>query len=358
MIRVLLVDIGAGTMDVLYFDTASDLHYKAVVKSPVRRIVETAEKLPGNLLVTGGEMGGGPISSLLIQRARHSEVVMSVSAAATLNHDLEKVRSWGITIVEDHLAEEWPEKETCSRLRLSDLENKRLQEIVEGFGVPFSFDAVGICVQDHGVPPEGVSHLDYRHNLFKDRLDKDPSPAALIYSADEVPATMNRLVSLAKDASLLPAEEVFVMDSGMAAILGAAMDIQCRKKEKLIILDIATSHTVGATLVRDEIAGFFEYHTIDIDLAHLESLLESLADGTISHEEILVEGGHGAYCRKSFGFKSTELILATGPKRKLIEGSRLPIAFGSPLGDNMMPGTVGLLEAIRRRKGLRPISYL
>jgi hypothetical protein len=27
------------------------------------------------------------------------------------------------------------------------------------------------------------------------------------------------------------------------------------------------------------------------------------------------------------------------------------------LGDNMMTGTVGVLEAIRRREGLDPISY-
>jgi hypothetical protein len=28
------------------------------------------------------------------------------------------------------------------------------------------------------------------------------------------------------------------------------------------------------------------------------------------------------------------------------------------MGDNMMTGTVGVLEAIRRRKGLPPFSYL
>ena len=148
------------------------------------------------------------------------------------------------------------------------------------------------------------------------------------------------------------------MDSGMAAVLGASMDIQCRDREKVLILDIATSHTVGAALMGNEIAGFFEYHTHDITLKRLESLLASLADGSISHQEILKEGGHGAYCRKFFGFQSTERILATGPKRKLLENSRLPIAFGSPLGDNMMTGTVGLLEAIRIRKGLDPILYL
>ena len=42
MSRFLMVDIGAGTMDVLYYDTRSDLHYKAVVKSPVRRVAEKA----------------------------------------------------------------------------------------------------------------------------------------------------------------------------------------------------------------------------------------------------------------------------------------------------------------------------
>ena len=34
MSRFLMVDIGAGTMDVLWYDTNTDLHYKAVVKSP------------------------------------------------------------------------------------------------------------------------------------------------------------------------------------------------------------------------------------------------------------------------------------------------------------------------------------
>jgi uncharacterized protein (DUF1786 family) len=115
---------------------------------------------------------------------------------------------------------------------------------------------------------------------------------------------------------------------------------------------------VGAALEGGEMAGFFEYHTSDITLERLEILLKELADGKLEHERILKEGGHGAYIRRSFGFGAADLILATGPKRKLVENSRLPITFGAPLGDNMMTGTVGVLEAIRRREGLRPISYL
>ena len=103
---------------------------------------------------------------------------------------------------------------------------------------------------------------------------------------------------------------------------------------------------------------FFEYHTNDINCERLEILLKGLADGELEHELILKEGGHGAYIRRSFGFEAADLILATGPKRKLVENSRLPIMFGAPLGDNMMTGTVGVLEAIRRRKGLKPFSYL
>ena len=52
------------------------------------------------------------------------------------------------------------------------------------------------------------------------------------------------------------------------------------------------------------------------------------------------------------------MIVATGPKRRLIGNSRLEISYGAPLGDNMMTGTVGILEAIRRREGKPPISYL
>ena len=83
-----------------------------------------------------------------------------------------------------------------------------------------------------------------------------------------------------------------------------------------------------------------------------------LADGKLTHDQIIDEGGHGAYIREAFGFKNTEIIVATGPKRKMLQGSRLPITFGAPWGDNMMTGTVGLLEAIRRRKDLPSMSYV
>ena len=358
MSRYLMVDIGAGTMDILWFDLASGQHFKAVARSPVPQLAEEIAAVPGKLLVTGGEMGGGPVTDVLKERARHDEVIISRAAARTLHHDPERVAAWGITVLPDDEAEAMRQDPGYHHVILGDLQCDRLRQIVEGLGVPFAFEVVGLCAQDHGIPPAGVSHLDYRHNLFKARLDEAPYPHTLLYHKDEIPKTFNRLLSLARSAEQLPAQEIYVMDSGMAAILGASVDVQAHGKERIMVLDVATSHTVGAALERGELAGFFEYHTRDVTLERLETLVADLADGRLEHERILAEGGHGAHLRKTLGFAAIELILATGPKRRLLEGSSLALAMGSPLGDNMMTGTVGLLEAIRRRKNLAPVIYL
>ena len=76
MNRVLLVDIGAGTMDVLYYEMESGIHYKAGSKSPVLTIAERVDEVTGKLLITGNEMGGGPISQVLEQRAREAEALL------------------------------------------------------------------------------------------------------------------------------------------------------------------------------------------------------------------------------------------------------------------------------------------
>jgi uncharacterized protein (DUF1786 family) len=295
---------------------------------------------------------------VLRQRAESHEVIASASAAATLHHDPERVRSWGITVVGDGEAEKLRRRRRYSHLVLQDVEADRLERIVEGFGVPFEFDAVAVCAQDHGLPPPGMSHLDFRHRIYRDRLDARPHPHALLFSADEVPPFLNRLRSVAGSAGQLPAREAFVMDSGMAAIVGAALDSHVPQDRPFVVLDVATSHTVCAAVAGSELAAMVEYHTVDITRERLEALLEDLVRGRLDHRQILAEGGHGAYIRKAVGQEALNTIIATGPKRRLVQGSRLPMMFGAPLGDNMMTGCLGLLEALRRRKGLEPILYV
>jgi uncharacterized protein (DUF1786 family) len=348
--RYLLVDIGAGTMDVLYHDDSAQQHYKAVVASPVIQVAKQIEAVSGNLIVTGVEMGGGPVTRILKERAKTSAVIISDSAASTLNHDRQKIASWGIDVVTDPDAEKLKEDTAYTHVCLADLDEKRLANIVESFGVPFSFDVIGICAQDHGVPPQGVSHLDYRHNRFVEMLDDKPFPHSLLYGKNDVPEEMNRLRAIALQAALMPASDVYVMDSGMAAILGASWDLAALDKHTLAVLDVATSHTVGAIFADSEIAGFFEYHTQDITRHRLEELIRDLADGNLHHQQILSAGGHGCYMRKAVGFDNLEAIIATGPKRDIVIGSELPMLYGAPMGDNMMTGAVGLLEAIRKRR--------
>jgi uncharacterized protein (DUF1786 family) len=358
MARFLILDIGAGTMDILCYDTDSNLHYKAVTKSPVVSIAERVSSITGNLLVLGSEMGGGLIAEVLKKRALTASVVMSRSASATVHHDPERVLSWGIRVVDDTTAEDLRQDPSYSVVRLADVDPHRLKKIIEVLDVPFAFDAIGICAQDHGVPPPGTSHLDYRHSLFKKFLEKDPFPHSLLFQEQDIPAAFSRLAAISRSVSVLPADEVYVMDSGMAAILGASMDALARDKERILTLDLATSHTVGATLEGGEIAGFFEYHTHHVTLEKVEMLLVDLAEGNLKHERILQEGGHGALIRRAIGWDRVEVVLATGPKRNLVAKSRLPIAFGSPIGDNMMTGATGVLEAIRRQRGLEPFTCL
>lgn len=352
----LMIDIGAGTMDVLWYDSDSGRSFKTVVRSPVWRVADQAAG-PGDLVVTGGEMGGGPVTAALQARAARHRVFVTPAAAHTLNHDPGKVAALGLEMVDQGRAERLIAAGSPS-LRLADIDAIHLQRIAEALDIPFVFDAVAVCAQDHGMPPAGVSHLDYRHRCHAAALDADPSPASLLYRSDEIPATFNRLRTIAADAARLPTGAVYVMDSGMAAILGASLDPLASANRDVMVLDIATSHTVAATLRRAEVAAYLEYHTRDLTAERLDALLPTLAEGRLTHEEVLAGGGHGAYTRRRVGFNRLGVIVATGPRRALVRGCALPIVFGAPFGDNMMTGTTGLLEALRRRLALAPIDYI
>lgn len=345
----LAIDIGAGTMDILCYVPEEKMHYKAVVQSPVRTLARRIEATSGDLVVTGMEMGGGPVTAALQARARSHQVVISRTAAATLHHDPARASAMGVDVVDDEQADELARNTGVETIRLGDLEPDRIRNIVESFGLEFEFEAVAVCAQDHGVAPAGVSHLDFRHRLFKARLDQQPFPHTLLYAGQDLPPEFNRLSSIATAAARLPTRSVYVMDSGMAAMVGAALDPVARDKNPVMVLDIATSHTVGAVLENSELAGSFEYHTHDITLDRLEQLLVDLPDGRLEHARILEQGGHGAYLRHAPGYRRIQAIIATGPKRRLLDGAQLPVIWGAPWGDNMMTGCAGLLESLNRR---------
>jgi uncharacterized protein (DUF1786 family) len=355
MARWLMLDIGAGTLDLLVVDGGDGQSYKAVVKSPIRTVAEAIEATPGPLAVTGGEMGGGRIAALLRERAAAEKVVIGASAAATLHHDRDRVAGWGLEIVSDQDARLAAGERGMGHVHLADLQPRRIEALVTALGLPFDFEAVAVCAQDHGKAPAGVSHLDFRHNLLAEALSRTPLPHTLLHRGDAVPASFNRLKTIAASAAELPTVAVYVMDSGMAAITGAARDPSSEGSEGgFVVLDIATSHTVGAALNGEEVLGIFEYHTSDVTTAILDDLLAGLVAGTLSHEAILAQGGHGAFVRRALAPQRQCSIIATGPKRRLARGSRHDLIWGAPWGDNMMTGTVGLYTALARRLNQDP----
>ena len=358
MSRFLMIDIGAGTMDLLCYDDRDGGHSKAVAVSPVRQMADAVRRLDGPIVFTGGEMGGGAVTAAIAEKAARGEVLMTPDAAETVHHNPDRVRQMGINIIPEAQVAESAGRKEATLLELGDIQHRRLRDLVAGLGEKWAFDVVAICAQDHGRPPAGVSHLDFRHQLHRQRLDRSPRPEACLYRADEVPPAFNRLGTIAAEAAQLPAERVYVMDSGMAAILGASLDPVVENDPVRMVLDVATSHTVAAVLEQDDIAAFFEYHTHDVTRESLERLLPELAGGRLAHERVLAEGGHGAYLRRTVGFDRVKRIVATGPQRLRLLGSRMPVVWGAPLGDNMMTGTVGLLEAVRRREGRPPRSYI
>jgi uncharacterized protein (DUF1786 family) len=242
-------------------------------------------------------------------------------------------------------------------IHLADVQPGRIEKLVTTLGVPFDFEVVAVCAQDHGVAPPGVSHLDFRHNLFAEALSRTPRPHTLLHAGMEVPERFNRLKTIAASAAELPTEAVYVMDSGMAAITGAAQDPHAAEAG-CMVLDIATSHTVGAAMQGEEVLGIFEYHTHDVTVDVLDDLLAGLAAGTLFHEAILAQGGHGAFIRQALVCDGPCPIIATGPKRRLARNSRFDLIWGAPWGDNMMTGTVGLYTALALRLNQDPAGRL
>jgi len=350
--KILAIDIGAGTQDLLIFDPATKEHFKWVAKAPTRLLAEKVRAAKNDLLITGDTMGGGPVAQAIKELVRDRSIFITPLAAATVHNDLDKVKALGIEVLSEQEAHDKLQGGKVDHIVTGDIFPEQLQAIMSYMGIAFDFEYVLVAVQDHGLPPRNVSTLDFRHQFIKEALTKNPLPESLLYPANDIPPYLTRMRAVAQKAREIPARQIYVMDTGMAAILGASLDPGCKGLNKIMVLDIATSHTLAATLIGKEIAGLFEYHTHSLTAERLEKLMIELAEGRLSHRGILAEGGHGAYIREAIGVVSLEAIVVTGPKRSLAKGLPFNIINGAPFGDNMMTGPAGLLEALNRKESL------
>ena len=349
---ILSIDIGAGTTDILVFYPDTYEHYKAVAVSPVRKIAKTIQGAGSDLLLSGTIMGGGAVSNAIIQHAKTHKVFITRRAAKTINDDLKKVRAKGVTIV----SEEEKEKLSVTAIThiiLRDMFPSGIRALLHELGVAWKFSYLAAAVQDHGVAPRGVSSIDFRHQIMKTIIDEKPVPEAFLFRVEEIPPYLTRMKATGALLSEIPHQKAFMMDTGMAAVIGASLDPNIQGCSHCLVVDIGNSHTLGACLSNGLIGGFFEYHTNHLTPQRIEELLVNLGNGTLEHSCVVSEGGHGAYIRSCPGFNKIEKIVVTGPRRyEIMRGVNLEYKEGGPLGDTMMTGTAGLIEAIKRNENL------
>jgi uncharacterized protein (DUF1786 family) len=351
--KILTVDIGTGTQDIYLYDSRLDLEngFKLVVPSPtmmVHQQLQAATRRKEAVLLSGVIMGGGPSHWAAESHLKAGlEIFATPQAARSFNDDLDEVREMGIQLVSADEAHQLAKKITT--IELLDFDYTRIKRSLSDFGISLKdLAAVGVAVFDHGDSPPGYSDRQFRFDYLDSRIRQENRLSAFAFPADKIPEIMTRLKAVVASAEDLDAPLV-VMDTAPAAVLGATLDLRVKERERVMVANVGNFHTLAFRLGPQGIEGVFEHHTGLIDLQKLDHYLVLLADGSLAHEDIFEDHGHGALI-----YGSEPLILSgkdfgvavTGPRRNMMRGSNLRPYFAAPFGDMMITGCFGLLAAV------------
>jgi uncharacterized protein (DUF1786 family) len=362
-IRILAVDVGTGTQDILLFESGKTIEncFRMVMPSPtviVANRIKRATERSQPILLTGVTMGGGPCHWAARDHALAGLIVaVTPEAASTFDDDLTMVEQMGFKIIDDAEAELRKENPDIVHIELQDFDATAIIGALRAFDVDPSVDALAIAAFDHGAAPPGVSDRRFRFDFIARTVFRNPVPSAFAYFAWDTPADLTRLRSISSSAARYlelsssdPHSPLLLMDTGSAAVLGALEDSLVRNQRECLLCNIGNFHTLAFHFAQGRIVGIFEHHTGEIDRAKLERMLVKLADGTLTNEEVFNTSGHGALIiddairvgvNKAFPF-----LAVTGPRREMLRGSLLHPYEATPHGDMMLAGCFGLLRAL------------
>lgn len=344
--RILTVDIGTGTQDILLFDSERQVEncFKLVMPSPTAAIAErirAATHRRQSLLLFGTTMGGGPCHWAAMDHLRAGLPAFATpDAARTFDDDLEAVANMGIQLVSDD--ERRAMAGRVAEVELRDLWLEMILDTFRRFGVDGQLDALAVAAFDHGAAPAGFSDRVFRFNYLRERLARGLGLAGFAFPREEIPPEMTRLRAVAATApSDLP---LLVMDTAPAAVLGALEDATLARQGARIVANVGNFHCLAFHLAGDGVAGLFEHHTGELSSARLRTYVEALASGTISNDEVFADKGHGALVLDGSA-DPPGLLACTGPRRDLLLESGLQPYLAVPHGDMMLSGNFGLLRA-------------
>ena len=361
-IRILAVDVGTGTQDILHFESGKTIEncFKMVMPSPTVIIAERIKRATERgqpILLTGVTMGGGPCHWAARDHAlAGNAVAVTPEAGRTFDDDLTMVEQMGFEVIDEAEAVRRAEKNPgLLHIELQDFDAGAIITALRAFDVDPRVDALAIAAFDHGAAPPGVSDRRFRFDFIAETVRRDPTPSAFAYTGKGTPADLTRLRAIAKSAvryiemsSSPPHTPLLLMDTGSAAVLGALEDPLVREQQDSLLCNIGNFHTLAFHLVEGRITGIFEHHTGEINRAKLEDMLVKLARGTLTNEEVFDTSGHGALvlgqtASRGNGFP---FLAVTGPRREMLRGSWLHPYEATPHGDMMLSGCFGLLRAL------------
>ena len=359
--RILAIDVGTGTQDILLFDTETEVEncLQMVMPSPtvlVARQIRDATARGEDVLLTGTIMGGGPSNWAADDHRRAGRRVFATpSAAKSFNDDLTEVAQSGIQVIgEDEAARIRINASHIRQVEMHDIDLNALDRAFSAFGVELEFDVLAIAVFDHGNAPTGYSDRLFRFDFLAERLRAFSSPAAFAFMGGEIPPRLTRMQAAADsietglrgrrngDAAFM------VMDTAPAAVLGALEDDRVRVHRDAMIANVGNFHTLAFRFTDGAITGVFEHHTGELTQDQLEKFLVQLADGTLTHDAVFNSKGHGAllFDSRAQSLGSDQSFLAiVGPRRGMLLHSRYRPYFATPYGDMMLAGCYGLVRA-------------
>lgn len=339
-LRILAVDVGGGTQDVLIYDSEREIEncFKMVlpaqtqiVAARIRRATEAGKPL----YLSGSLMGGGESGHAIEEHLQAGlEVWSSAGAAQTIHNDLDKVRTMGVRIEADPPPD-------AAVIAMSDVDLDALEFALAAHEVPMPA-LKAIAVQDHGYLP-GSRGRAFRSEFLSSLFEGGGEVTNMVYR--QPPEYMIRMQTVARDAP-----GAFIMDTGAAAVLGALGDPQIAGhvlEQGAILVNVGNLHTFAVAMRGSRIYGLFEHHTGGVTAAWLHELVEQLKSGTLTQAEVTAHGGHGAAFSPEYARAGPfEFVAVTGPNRKI--AAPLEYYQAAPHGDMMLTGSYGLVEGTLR----------
>lgn len=350
--RILALDIGTGTQDILLLDTRLDAEnaYKLVLPSPtliLRQRIQEATRRRQPILLKGVTMGGGPCSWAVEDHLKQGlPVYATPSAARTINDDLEAVGAIGVRVIAEEEAGSLEGK--AESFTLTDVDFSAVRRVFANFNVDLdSIDLLAVAVFDHGNAPPGESDRKFRFHYLEDRVRSSDRLSSFAYRSGDIPSIMTRLLAVRESLADVPVP-LLVMDTAPAAVLGASLDSLAFTMKRKLVVNLGNFHTLAFRLGDEGIEGFFEHHTGELTAPALESLVRRLASGELTDEEVFASQGHGA---RVFNHEPMQLedagapVILTGPRRSMLNQTSFPLHHAIPFGDMMIAGCFGLVAA-------------